>query len=243
MLFPESKSLKEELLTPRCFEAREFQMPNSLFWSSRDQSFQSIFRFDLGKANATVIEQKTKAIDALRGAGAGPENYQRLFDQIKSGADTDIGLLYVKGAQLATQAEDFGKTLISDAEQRALAETQRGAAAGADISTKAQTTASDITRQFEQRLSQFKMSTQSEAQTVLQRSRETAQGIRNAAAGKAKDQRDRMYQEASRIEQNTKNQVQDFLRESDKEVVRLSLLLTKTGRRMEQSKWYSSIEW
>ena len=182
---------------------------------------------DVSQANRAVIEQKTKAIDALRGAGAGPENYQRLFDQIKSGADTDIGLLYVKGAQLATQAEDFGKTLISDAEQRALG-----------VSAQAQTTASDITRQFEQRLSQFKMSTESEAQTVLQRSRETAQGIRNAAAGKAKDQRDRMYQEASRIEQNTQNQVQDFLRESNKEVVRLRLLLTKTGRRMEQSKSY-----
>jgi len=195
-------------------------------------------RFDLGKANAAVIEQKTKAIDALRGAGAGPENYQRLFDQIKSGADTDIGLLHVKAAQLATQAEDFARTLISDAEQRALAETQRGAAAGADISAKAQTTASDIARQFEQRLSQFKMSTESEAQTVLQRSRETAQGIRNAAAGKAKDQRDRMYQEASRIEQDTQNQVQDFLRESQAEVVRLRSLLSKTGKRMEQSRGY-----
>lgn len=195
-------------------------------------------RFDVSKANKAVIEQKNKAIEALRGEGAGYENYQRLFDQIKSSADVDIGLLNVKAAQIATQAEDFAKALIRESEQGALAATQRGAAAGADISARAKASASDIASQFEQKLAQFKMTTEADAQAVLQRSRDTAQEIRNAAAGKAKDQRDRMYQEAANIEQNTQNQVQGFLRESQAEVVRLRSLLSRTGKRAEQSRGY-----
>jgi hypothetical protein len=206
--------------------------------AGRFLKFATNEKFDISKANKAVIEQKNKAIEALRGEGAGYENYQRLFDQIKSSVDTDIGLLNIKAAQIATQAEDFAKALIKESEQAALATTQKGVAAAADISARAQKSASDIASQFEQKLAQFKMTTEADAQAALQKATNTAQEIRNAAAGKAKDQRQKMYQEAADIEQNTQNQVQEFLRTSQAEVTRLRSLLSRTGKRMEQSRGY-----
>ena len=182
---------------------------------------------DLLNLSKDVAKQRQQAINSLRGEGAGPETYQTIFNQIKSGVDTDVGILNAKAAQISAQAENYALQLIQQGEQ-----------AASSIKGGAQVTAASISEKFAQRLSQFKMANESEALAVLERAKNTAQDIRNAAAGKAKDQRGKMYQEADRIEKDTQQQVQEFLRTTDTEVTRLRSLLDKTRRRAETSRGY-----
>jgi hypothetical protein len=192
---------------------------------------------DINRAKAAYTKQREDAIRSL-GTPAGVENFDRLLSGIKSGVDNDIGFLNARAAQISSQAEDFAKSLIQQGEQSAAGITQRGVAAGEAVGAKAQETAASIARQYEQRLSQFKMSTEAEATKVLDESRVTAKRLRDAAAGKARDQRDKMYQAADGIEKDTQQQVQEFLRNSDAEVTRLRSLLGKTRKRAEVSRGY-----
>jgi len=192
---------------------------------------------DLSRAQTAYTKQRQDAINSL-GTAAGVENFDRLLSGIKSGVDNDIGFLNARAAQISSQAEDFANALIQQGEQAATAATQRGVAAGEAVGAKAQTTAANIAKQYEQRLSQFKMATEAEATKVLEESRATAKRLRDAAAGKARDQRQKMYQAADAIEKDTQQQVQEFLRNSDAEVTRLRSLLTKTRKRAEVSRGY-----
>jgi hypothetical protein len=192
---------------------------------------------DISRAKAAYTKQKQDAINAI-GTAAGVENFDRLLSGIKSGVNNDIGLLNARAAQISSQAEDFANTLIQQGEQAAAAATQRGVAAGEAVGERAQQTAANIARQYEQRLSQFKMATEAEATKVLEESRNTAKKLRDAAAGKARDQRQKMYQAADAIEKDTQQQVQEFLRNSESEVTRLRSLLTKTRKRAEVSRGY-----
>jgi len=192
---------------------------------------------DLSKASAAYKKQREDAITAL-GAPANVENFDRLLSGIKSGVDNDIGFLNARAAQISSQAEDFANSLIQQGEQAAAAATKSGVAAGEVVGAKAQETAANIAKQYEQRLSKFKMETEAEATKVLEESRATAKRLRDAAAGKARDQRQKMYQAADAIEKDTQQQVQEFLRNSDAEVTRLRSLLTKTRKRAEVSRGY-----
>lgn len=192
---------------------------------------------DLSRAEAAYKKQRQDAINAL-GTPAVVENFDRLLSGIKSGVDNDIGFLNARAAQISAQAEDYANYLIQQGEQAAAAATQRGVVAGEAVGAKAQETAANIAKQYEQRLSQFKMATESEAIKVLEESRATAKRLRDAAAGKARDQRQKMYQAADAIEKDTQQQVQEFLRNSDAEVTRLRSLLTKTRKRAEVSRGY-----
>ena len=192
---------------------------------------------DLSRAKAAYAKQRQDAIDAL-GTPAGVENFDRLLSGIKSGVDNDIGFLNARAAQISAQAEDFAKSLIQQGEQAAAAATQRGVAAGEAVGARAQATAANIAKQYEERLSQFKMANENEAIKVLEESRANAKKLRDSAAGKAKDQRQKMYQTADAIEKDTQQQVQEFLRNSDAEVTRLRSLLTKTRKRAEVSRGY-----
>lgn len=192
---------------------------------------------DINRAKAAYTKQKQDAINAI-GTAAGVENFDRFLSGIKSGVNIDIGLLNARAAQISSQAENFANSLIQQGEQAAAAATQRGISAGEAVSEKAQQTAANIARQYEQRLSQFKMTTEEEATKVLEESRNTAKKLRDAAAGKARDQRQKMYQTADAIEKDTQQQVEEFLRNSDAEVTRLRSLLTKTRKRAEVSRSY-----
>lgn len=185
-----------------------------------------------------IKKQRQAAIDAL-GKPATVENFENLLNGIKVGAENDIGLLNIKAAKIATDAEDFAKTLVQQGEREAAGIRATGKAAGEEITGAAQRTASDLAAQYEQRLSAFKQSAENDARRVLDESKVTAQNIRNAAAGKAKDQRAKMYAAADEIERNTQSQVQEFLKKSNDEVIRLRSLLSKTRQRAEVSRGYT----
>jgi hypothetical protein len=198
----------------------------------------------LGKAETNlpffsneIKTQRQAAINAL-GKPATVENFENLLNGIKVGAENDIGLLNLKAAKIATDAEDFAKSLIQQSEREAAGIRATGKAAGEEITGTAQKTASNLAAQYEQRLSAFKQSAENDARKVLDESKVTAQNIRNAAAGKAKDQREKMYAAANEIERNTQSQVQEFLKTSNDEVVRLRSLLSKTRKRAEVSRGY-----
>ena len=157
---------------------------------------------------------------------------------IRSSVETDVGVLNAKAAQISQQAEDFGRYLIQQGEQSAIAATERGAAAARGVGEKAKLTVAEISKQYEQRLSQFKISSESEAQRVLEESRVTAKQLRDSAAGKAKEQRSKMYQAADAIEKDTQKNVDEFLRNTDSEVKRLRSLLGKTEKRAQVSRGY-----
>jgi len=194
-------------------------------------------KFDLNLAGEQAKKQKESAIKEL-GTPAGVENFDRLMTGIRSSAENDVGVLNAKAAQISQQAEDFGKYLIQQGEQSAAAATERGAAAARGVGEKAKFTVAEISKQYEQRLSQFKMSSESEAQRVLEESRVTAKQLRDSAAGKAKEQRSKMYQAADAIEKDTQNNVDEFLRNTDAEVKRLRSLLGKTEKRAQVSRGY-----
>lgn len=192
---------------------------------------------DINRAKDAFKKQREDAIRSL-GTPATAENFDRLLTGIKSGVDKEIGLLNAKAAQISSQAEDYAKSLIQQGEQAASDITQRGVAAGEAVGQKAQLRAADIASQYEQRLAQFKMATETEATKVLEESKVAAKQIRDAAAGKAKDQRQKMYEAADAIEKDTQQQVQEFLRNSEAEVTRLRSLLGKTRKRAEVSRGY-----
>jgi len=192
---------------------------------------------DFNLASEQAKKQKESAIREL-GTPAGVENFDRLMTGIRSSAENDVGVLNAKAAQISQQAEDFGKYLIQQGEQSAAAATERGAAAARSVGEKAKLTVAEISKQYEQRLSQFKMSSESEAQKVLEESRVTAKQLRDFAAGKAKEQRSKMYQAADAIEKDTQKNVDEFLRNTDAEVKRLRSLLGKTEKRAQVSRGY-----
>lgn len=194
-------------------------------------------KFDLNLASAEAKKQKASAIAAL-GTPAGVENFDRLMTGIRSGVETDVGVLNARAAQISQQAEDFGRQLIQQGEQSAIAATERGAVAARGVGEKAKLTVAEISKQYEQRLSQFKMSSESEALKVLEESRALAKQLRDSAAGKAREQRSKMYQAADAIEKDTRNNVDEFLRSTDAEVKRLRSLLGKTEKRAQVSRGY-----
>jgi hypothetical protein len=118
---------------------------------------------DLLNLSKDVAKQRQQAINSLRGEGASPETYQTIFNQIKSGVDTDVGILNAKAAQISAQAENYALQLIQQGEQ-----------AAGSIKGGAQVTAVSISEKFAQRLSQFKMANESEALAVLERAKNTA---------------------------------------------------------------------
>jgi len=206
-------------------------------WAGKYLRAASKEKFDLNLASEQAKKQKASAIAAL-GTPAGVENFDRLMTGIRSGVETDVGVLNARAAQISQQAEDFGRRLIQEGEQSAIAATERGAVAARGVGEKAKLTVSEISKQYEQRLSQFKMSSESEALKVLDESRALAKQLRDSAAGKAREQRSKMYQAADAIERDTRNNVDEFLRSTDAEVKRLRSLLGKTEKRAQVSRGY-----
>lgn len=194
-------------------------------------------KINVFQAREQVARQREAAIRAL-GTPATIRDFDSLLTGIQQGVQSDVGLLNVRAAQIAADAEQYADDIIRAGEREADTVIQRGREAGERINLSAVTRAGDVARQYEQRIAQFKMETEAEAMRVLDEASKTAQRLRDSAAGKARDQRERMYQAAAQIEKTTQQQIQDTLRAADAEATRLRGLLSRAQKRAATSRGY-----